>query len=939
MSPTKSHLPSIYNPGEQTREELISNFVIRLREFEELYASIKQDKMKKPPQHFIIQGQRGYGKTTLLLRLYYEIEQDKELNSWLIPVLFDEEQYYLRTIADLWIDIAEYLENESEAFLGLKDMIEEILGPDFDEEKAYRLLIDALHKSQKKVVVLWDNFGQSISKFSRKEKQRLREILITCNSIRIIGASTVVMEFNYDYSEPFFEFFNVIHLDELSHEETISLLKKLGETYKAQEIDRIIESQPGRIEALRRLTSGVPRTIVLFFEIFIDNEEGNSFKDLESLLDKVTPLYKHRMDDFSSQQQAIVDAIAMNWDAVSAKDIGKKIRMPSKAVSSQLNLLEKNQIIRKIPTSTKNHLYQVSERFFNIWYLMRYGKKKKKNKVRWLVEFLELWCTKEELIKRTKLHIDAVRKGGIQEKHAFYMSQALAKTSIPYGLQDALIKETRQFLSLKKSELLYELDKSKKEIFEEAVRDVKNNNEKAAIYKLTQADYSKSDIYFILGATYRREMNDIIKAKYYYLLAIESGNYKAMNNLAVLYKNQYKDYKKAEEYYLMAVEKGYSGAMADLAFLYQTEYKDYEKAEKYYLMAVEKGDSDAMNNLAILYENQYKDHKKAEEYFLMAVKKGYSGAMFNLALLYQTEHKDYEGAEKYYLMAVEKGYSGAMADLAFLYQTEHKDYEKAEKYYLMAVEKGHSGAMANLALLYQTEYKDYEKAEKYYLMALEKGHLGAMFNLALLYQTEYKDHEKAEKYYLMAAEKGLSFALHNLAFLYQTEYKDYERAERYYLKAVEKGTSRAMNNLALLYYQTRVNKTKALELAKISFEKEKDAYSAHTYSLILLWNNEVEKAVEISKIFVEDIKMFEGFPEDIRLFLIMLMAKKQYNYVYNLFEENKFEIKDRYKPIYYALMYFLQDKYPDEFKKMGDELRQTVMEIVEEVKRIEKDYA
>jgi hypothetical protein len=31
-------------------------------------------------------------------------------------------------------------------------------------------------------------------------------------------------------------------------------------------------------------------------------------------------------------------------------------------------------------------------------------------------------------------------------------------------------------------------------------------------------------------------------------------------------------------------------------------------------------------------------------------------------------------------------------------------------------------------------------------------------------------------------------------------------------------------------------------------------------------------------------------------------------------------------------MYFMQDSQPDEFKKMGDELEQTVMEIVKEIK-------
>lgn len=56
---------------------------------------IGQDKMDKPGQHFIVQGQRGSGKTTLLLMIKYTVVDDHLLNSWLIPVIFSEEQYNL----------------------------------------------------------------------------------------------------------------------------------------------------------------------------------------------------------------------------------------------------------------------------------------------------------------------------------------------------------------------------------------------------------------------------------------------------------------------------------------------------------------------------------------------------------------------------------------------------------------------------------------------------------------------------------------------------------------------------------------------------------------------------------------------------------------------------------------------------------------------------
>lgn len=383
MSPTKFSSPSIYNPANQPAEEIISNFVVRLKEFEELFTAIKNDKMKKPPQHFIIQGQRGYGKTTLLLRINLEIKNDPELNTWLIPVMFDEETYSVHTLAKLWEEVIDILESE-ESFEGLSDKVDSLYDKESPEEEIFNLLIKSLKKQNKKVVLLLDNFGDMIEKFEKKEIQRLREILMTCANIRIIGASSTILEFYYSYKHPFYDFFKVITLDELTQEETIQLLKKLGETYKNEGIEKIIAEQPERIESLRRLTGGVPRTVVLLFEIFADNIDGNSFKDLEAILDRVTPLYKHRLDNLSTQQQTIIDAIAQNWDAISTKDISKKVRMQSKAVSSQLNQLEKNQLIVKEPTSTKNHLYRINERFFNIYYLMRLGKRKNRNRVLWL---------------------------------------------------------------------------------------------------------------------------------------------------------------------------------------------------------------------------------------------------------------------------------------------------------------------------------------------------------------------------------------------------------------------------------------------------------------------------------------------------------------------------------------------------------------------------
>ena len=87
-------------------------------------------------------------------------------------------------------------------------------------------------------------------------------------------------------------------------------------------MEHIIQNTPERIETLRRLTGGVPRTLVMLFDIFVD-DEGNAFEDLLKILDEATPLYKDRMDSLPPMLQDIVHTIAMNWDGITTKEIAR----------------------------------------------------------------------------------------------------------------------------------------------------------------------------------------------------------------------------------------------------------------------------------------------------------------------------------------------------------------------------------------------------------------------------------------------------------------------------------------------------------------------------------------------------------------------------------------------------------------------------------------
>ncbi|MEM9824529.1 MAG: tetratricopeptide repeat protein, partial [Bacteroidota bacterium] len=475
----------------------------------------------------------------------------------------------------------------------------------------------------------------------------------TSSDIRIFAASSVVLESFYLYKHPFYEFFKIERLKGLDTKQTQQLLSKLGEVHGRKEVKRIVDHQPGRIESLCRLTGGVIRTIILLFEIFIDNDEGTAFTDLENVLDRVTPLYKHRMDDLPASQQQIVEAIALSWDAVSVKTISEMTRMESKVISAQLNQLVKNEVVHKIKTNTKNHLYQITERFFNIWYLMRHGRNGDRQRVQWLMRFLEDWCDTNELIERANKHVKGLQKGNYNQRAAYLFSEAIASTRhLPKEEQHELLQSTRSFLSENNSRYLQQLSRSDIELQQQSRQAFRSGQYQIAINYLLKM---RAKDFFQIGYIYQKRLRDFKLAENYYKKAAGKGHVAAMNNLGILYEYHLQAPDQAKQMYDLASQNNNSKATYNLALLHKKHYQNYKQAEQYYLLAIQQGAKDAHFNLANLYANELKQPKQAITYYQKASEQGHLQAMSNLAYLYVEIEKDYDEASYYFKKVLEDG--------------------------------------------------------------------------------------------------------------------------------------------------------------------------------------------------------------------------------------------------------------------------------------------
>ncbi|MEZ5008892.1 MAG: ATP-binding protein [Chitinophagales bacterium] len=140
-----------FNPLEISKKALKENFVIRQDEYQEILDNISDVRLDRAQQNYLIVGQRGMGKTTLMLRLRYEIEEDSKLKKKLFPIQFPEEQYFVQDLASLWQYTIEFLSADYKKELGhLQGLANEIAPLDSEfEEKLAELLFSELKDRQR----------------------------------------------------------------------------------------------------------------------------------------------------------------------------------------------------------------------------------------------------------------------------------------------------------------------------------------------------------------------------------------------------------------------------------------------------------------------------------------------------------------------------------------------------------------------------------------------------------------------------------------------------------------------------------------------------------------------------------------------------------------------------------------------------------------------
>jgi len=437
------HRPAIYNPALWSREEVKTYFIARHTTLDRIVDDLRREKLDTKPQHRLILGQRGMGKSTLLRRIAIEVEDDSELNALWLPLTFPEEQYNVASLADFWLNcldaLSDFLEGSGDEKMAADiDTKVETLDRQ-NADGVLKALLQVAKRMNRRLLLLVDNVDLIFDRL-KKEDWVLRETLQEHREIMLVGASARALEASYNYGAAFYDFFKIDELRGLSLAEMRGTILALARMRGAVDVIRKIEKDPVRLQVLHTLTGGNPRTTVLLYGVLLKGVVGNVRTDLEGLLDEVTPLYKARFEELPSLSQQVLDKLALYWDPMTARQLADALAMDVNLTSSQLARLVEIGVVEKVKAGRgKRTAFQVGERFFNIWYLMR-ASRRVRRKLVWLVEFLRMFYSTDERKHIARTCLDAKSADSREAEYQLALARTLPMESIGRALETSALE-------------------------------------------------------------------------------------------------------------------------------------------------------------------------------------------------------------------------------------------------------------------------------------------------------------------------------------------------------------------------------------------------------------------------------------------------------------------------------------------------------------------
>lgn len=358
-----------FNPGTfQSDEEVIEQFVVRMRELDAVLEVLRGNVDSPSCQHVLVVGPRGRGKTMLLVRVASELRTDKSLARRLFPVRFMEESQEIFDLADFWLEALFHLARETEER-------DPILSRDLHkthgdlssrwreqslEAHARAAVLEAADRLDRKLVLMVENMQSLCENVDDDFGWKLRGALQSEPEIMLLATATTKFEGLDDADQPFFELFRTINLQQLDTDECRLLWQVVsGDTVSSREI-----------RPLQILTGGNPRLLVIVAEFARHRSLRKLMEELVTLIDEHTEYFRGHLEVLAKTERRVYISVIDLWQPSSAGEIATRARMDVRVVSTMLGrLVERGAVIAE--GRGRKRLYAPAEPLYCIYYKLR----------------------------------------------------------------------------------------------------------------------------------------------------------------------------------------------------------------------------------------------------------------------------------------------------------------------------------------------------------------------------------------------------------------------------------------------------------------------------------------------------------------------------------------------------------------------------------------
>ena len=427
-----SHI-GLYRSGVTSPERLRHTSVARRHLLHNAIESLRGSVGRKSKNHLLFIGPRGIGKTHLLSCIEDAVQSDEALGASVVVVRFPEESNRTLSFADFLIGMCGILKDVLEDEPLWTDLFATVQTEE-DNAKVTDTLVPAIREENRSrgrtLLVMLENLGEILGRQIRDKNDvaALRKFLMADNGCLLLATAPLHFDGITDVRQPFYDFFDIQILGNLSFEETVEVIRLNLEWEKRTDVLETLEGMRPRLQALYSMTGGNPRLTMMLYELIAHESVTGVQEQFHLLLDRISPFYQGRLNDLPPGQRALLECLAsMRDQEKTPAAIAARMRMSQQETSSLLKRLTDAHYLRaaRHPRDRRSRLYTIREGFFDIWLAMNLSRGARK-RVPFLLDFFSLFYpsieAREE--KRRQLRERLLDEGSVDPGKALdYLSE------------------------------------------------------------------------------------------------------------------------------------------------------------------------------------------------------------------------------------------------------------------------------------------------------------------------------------------------------------------------------------------------------------------------------------------------------------------------------------------------------------------------------------